>query len=165
MREIPHRTYAALQPLPRKGWQAEVGSPPETRWNGQQLLIHEQPVSFVVNRSTDFYWHSEDFSALRRAYEAGQVYVAPNPFTYATRSDKRLLEWLSQSEWDDELGIRLAERQILSAHVPETYVVRAENLEMLAQMRKDLTVRRTALARRWMFRATPSSVWRRSLRR
>ena len=121
----------------RKGWQAEVGSPPETRWNGQQLLFHEQPVSFIVNRSTDFYWHSEHFSALRRAYEAGQVYVAPNPFTYATRSDKRLLEWLSQSEWDDELGVRLAERQILSAHVPETHVVRAENLEMLAQMRKD----------------------------
>jgi hypothetical protein len=122
----------------RKGWQAEVGSPLETRWNGRQLLFHEQPVSFIVNRSTDFYWDSEDFSALRRAYEAGQVYVAPDPFTYATRSDKRLLEWLSQSEWDEELAIRLAERQILSAHVLETYVVRAENMEMLAQMRKDL---------------------------
>ena len=121
----------------RKGWQAEVGSPPETRWNGQQLLFHEQPVSFIVNRSTDFYWRSEDFSALQKAYEAGQVYVAPNPFTYATRSDKRLLEWLSLPEWDDELGVQLAERRTLSAHVPETHVVRAENLEMLAQMRKD----------------------------
>ena len=121
-----------------KGWRAEVGCPAETRWNGRQLLFDGQPVCFIVNRSTDFFWQSEDFSALRRAYEAGQVYVAPNPFTYATRSDKRLLEWLSQVRWDEDLGIRPGERQVLSAHVPETHVVRAENLEMLAQRRHDL---------------------------
>jgi len=122
----------------RKGWRAELGCPAETRWNGRQLLFNGQPVCFIVNRSTDFFWQSEGSSALRRAYEAGQVYVAPNPFTYATRSDKRLLEWLSQVHWDEDLGIRPGERQFLSAHVPETHVVRAENLEMLAQRRHDL---------------------------
>jgi hypothetical protein len=123
--------------LRRQGWPAELGCPAETRWNGQQLLFDGQPVSFIVNRSTDFFWQSEDFSALRRAYEAGRVYVAPNPFTYATRSDKRLLEWLSQSHWDEDLGIEPGERQVLSAHVPETHVVRAENLAMLALRRRD----------------------------
>jgi uncharacterized circularly permuted ATP-grasp superfamily protein len=102
------------------------------------LLFDGQPVSFVVNRSTDFFWQSEDFLPLRRAYDEGHVYIAPNPFTYATRSDKRLLEWLSLSHWDDDLGIQLAERQVLSAHMPETHVVRAENLEALAQRRQDL---------------------------
>jgi hypothetical protein len=121
----------------RKGWRAELGCPAETRWNGEQLLFHGQPVSFIVNRSTDFFWQSEDFSALRSACGAGRVYVAPNPFTYATRSDKRLLEWLSLPHWDEDLGIQIAERQVLTAHVPETHVVRAENLEMLAQRRHD----------------------------
>jgi hypothetical protein len=94
-------------------------------------------VSFIINRSTDFFWQSDEFSALRRAYKAGQVYVAPNPFTYATRSDKRLLEWLSLPHWDRDLGIEAEERDILSAHVPETHLVRADSVDLLAQRKHD----------------------------
>jgi hypothetical protein len=121
----------------RKGWRAELGCPAQTSWSGQQVLFDGQPVAFIVNRSTDFFWQSEDFSAVRRAYESGSVYIAPNPFTYATRSDKRLLEWLSLPHWDGDLGIQPEERQVLSAHTPETHVVRAENLNMLAQRKQD----------------------------
>ncbi len=96
--------------LYQRGWQIGLGCPAELRWEGQQLLLKGQTVSFVVNRSTDFFWQSEDFSALRAAYHSGWVYVAPNPFTYATRSDKRLLEWLSLPDWDKELGIEPRER-------------------------------------------------------
>jgi hypothetical protein len=71
------------------------------------------------------------------AYRAGSVYVAPNPFTYATRSDKRLLEWLSLPDWDKDLGIEPAERRILNAHVPETHLIRNENLDALAQRKQD----------------------------
>jgi hypothetical protein len=74
---------------------------------------------------------------LRRAYEAGWVYVAPNPFTYVTRSNKRLLEWLSLPHWDEALGIEPEERQIMSAHVPETHLVGTENVEMLARRKHD----------------------------
>jgi len=123
--------------LSRRGWRAELGCPAETRWDGRQLLFKGQAARFIVNRSTDFLWQSADFSALRRAYEAGRVYVAPNPFTYVTRSDKRLLEWLSLPHWDEDLGIHPGERQILSAHVPETHLVRAENVETLAHRRYD----------------------------
>lgn len=94
-------------------------------------------MSFIVNRSTDFFWQSEYFCALRKAYQAARVFVAPNPFTYATRSDKRLLEWLSLPHWDKELGIELGERQILSNHVPETHLIRAENVEALAQRKQE----------------------------
>jgi len=123
--------------LSQRGWRAELGCPPELRWDGRRLLFKEQPVSFIVNRSTDFFWQSEHFSALRSAYQAGRVYVAPNPFTYATRSDKRLLEWLSLPLWDKELEIEPGERQILSNHVPETHLIRAENLEELAQRKQE----------------------------
>jgi len=121
----------------RRGWRAEVGCPADTRWDGRQLLFEGEAVGFIVNRSTDFLWQSEDFSALRRAYEAGVVYVAPNPFTYVTRSNKRLLEWLSLPHWDEALGIEPGERQIMSAHIPETHLVGTENVETLARRKHD----------------------------
>lgn len=129
--------------LRRQGWRAELGAPAETRWDGRRLFFAGQAVAFIVNRSTDFLWRSEDFSAVRTAYGAGGVYVAPNPFTYATRSDKRLLEWLSLPHWDEELGIESDERQILSAHVPETHVLRADNVDRLGQKKHDFVFKPT----------------------
>jgi hypothetical protein len=90
----------------RKGWPADIGSQAETTRNGWQLLFGAQTVAFIVNRSTDFFWQSGDFSAARQAYESGRVYLASNPFTYTTRSDKRLLEWLSLPKWHADLAIR-----------------------------------------------------------
>lgn len=122
----------------RAGWIAELGSPAETTWDGQQLLCRGERVSFVVNRSTDFFWEGETFSALRAAYADGRVLVAPNPFTYATRSDKRLLEFLSSPLRDAELGIAPEERAVLSAHIPETRLLRPENVEDLAREKEEL---------------------------
>jgi hypothetical protein len=119
------------------GWRAEAGCPAETSWDGRRLLFKGEAVTFIVNRSTDFFWQSEEFSALRTAYQAGSVYVAPNPFSYATRSDKRLMEWLSLPDWDKELEIEPAERQILSDHVPQTHLVRTDNLEDLAERKQE----------------------------
>ena len=124
--------------LRRRGRRAEISSPADTRWDGRRLVAAEQAVSFIVNRATDFFWEGADFPPLRAAYEAGSVYVAPNPFTYATRSDKRLLEFLSRSDWDDELGIRPEERAILRAHVPETRLVREDDVDELARRRDEL---------------------------
>jgi hypothetical protein len=123
--------------LRQRGWRAELGCPAQLRWDGQRALFQQAPVGFIVNRSTDFFWQGECFSALRDAYRAGSVYATPNPFTYATRSDKRLLEWLSLPDWDADLGIESAERRILSAHVPDTHLIRNENLDALAQRKKD----------------------------
>ncbi|MGZ5216779.1 MAG: hypothetical protein ACXWCD_10940 [Caldimonas sp.] len=117
----------------RAGWRAETGTPAETAWEGGQLLCRGDRVAFVINRSTDFFWEGEAFSALRLAYAQGSVLVAPNPFTYATRSDKRLLEPLSRPLRDVELGIRPDERALLSVHVPETRLLRPENVDELAR--------------------------------
>jgi hypothetical protein len=120
----------------RRGWEAQVGAPADTAWDGSSLRWRGREVSFIVNRSTDFLWQGEACAALRKAYRDGHLYVAPNPFTYVTRSDKRLLELLSEPLRDEELGIRPHERAILSAHVPETHLLREENLEEIAR-RKD----------------------------
>jgi hypothetical protein len=121
----------------REGWTAEISCPAEIHWDGSTLLCRGENVSFVVNRSTDFFWEGESLSSLRSAYLDGSVYVAPNPFTYATRSDKRLLEFLSNPDRDVELGIQPQERTVLSAHVPETHLVREENLEDLVRRKAE----------------------------
>lgn len=71
------------------------------------------------------------------------MYVAPNPFTYATRSDKRLLEFLSRPEQDERLGIGAAERALLSRHVPETRLVREGDVDRLAQAKEKLVFKPT----------------------
>lgn len=76
---------------------------------------------------------------LREAYESGAVYVAPNPFTYSTRSDTRLLEWLSLPYRDDELGGTPDDRRMLNDHAPETQVVRHENIDWLAREKKAIS--------------------------
>ena len=118
------------------GWQVEIAAPEETYSDEGRLFVKGQEVSVVINRSTDFFWHSEAFSALKKAYAAGSFYIAPNPFTYATRSDKRLLEFLSLPHWDEELGIEPQERIQLKAHVPETYLLREDNLETIAAQKE-----------------------------
>jgi hypothetical protein len=128
-----YRELVLLRDLLRqRGWGSEIGTPEDLRWDGKHLLLDRRPVTFVINRATDFFWEAEAFWPLRAAYQEGKVYVAPNPFTYATRSDKRLLEFLSLQDWDEQLGILPEERTLLSAHVPETYLLRNENLDAIA---------------------------------
>jgi hypothetical protein len=129
--------------LRRRGRKAEIAAPERTRWDGRRLFAAEQAVCFVVNRSTDFFWEASAFAPLRAAYAAGSAYVAPNPFTYATRSDKRLLELLSRPDRDRELGIRPEERAVLGAHVPETRLLREETIEELARRRAELVFKPT----------------------
>jgi len=119
------------------GWAAEIATPAELGWSDRRLLWRGREVVFVINRSTDFFWQADVFESLRAAYAHGGVYVAPNPFTYATRSDKALAELLSQSRWDGELGILPEERSELSAHVPETHLLRPDNVDVIAHRKDD----------------------------
>jgi hypothetical protein len=120
-----YREFVLLRDLLRShGWRSEISTPDDLRWDDDNVHLNRQPVVFIINRSTDFFWEAEEFAPLRAAYLEGKIYVAPNPFTYATRSDKRLLEFLSLPNWDRELGILPNERAILNAHIPATYLLR-----------------------------------------
>ncbi|HEY7317174.1 MAG TPA: hypothetical protein VIE89_06345 [Candidatus Binatia bacterium] len=128
-----YREFILLRDLLRShGWRSEIGTPADLRWDGDNLRSAGQPVVFIINRSTDFFWEADEFAPLHAAYREGKVYVAPNPFTYATRSDKHLLEFLSLPNWDPALGIVPQEQAILSAHIPATYLLREENLNEIA---------------------------------
>lgn len=121
-----------------QGWRTHIAAPEDLVWNDGSLLVDGEPVSFVVNRSTDFFWQADRFNALREAYKSGSVYIAPNPFSYATRSDKRLLDWLSRPDRDTELGITSDERELLSRHVPSTWELSEDNLDALAARKFEL---------------------------
>ncbi|HKN30126.1 MAG TPA: hypothetical protein VJY34_20530 [Roseiarcus sp.] len=123
--------------LGERGWRATIGSPSETRSDGERLTFDGQTVAFVVNRSTDFFWRSDAFAALRQAYASGGLYAAPNPFTYAVRSDKGLMAQLSSPDQDGALGIEADERRTLSAHVPETHVLNEGDADILAERKAD----------------------------
>ncbi len=123
----------------RSGFSSEIGAPEDLAWTNEELCYEGRPVGFIVNRSTDFFWQSAAFDAVKCAYIDGNVYVAPNPFTYATRSDKCLLENLSTPTRDEALGISAYERAVFDAHVPRTLVVTNENAAECAD-RKDKLV-------------------------
>lgn len=131
-----HERLAAL--LRARGWRVAIGAPEELTAHGDVLHHRGEDVRFVVNRSTDFLWQADAFAALRRCFAAHTVYVAPNPFTYVTRSDKRLFELLTHADRDAELGITPAERAALAARVPETRVVRDDNRDELAAAKHEL---------------------------
>ncbi|WP_193166295.1 hypothetical protein [Microbulbifer hainanensis] len=136
-----HQWLAAL--CRARGWRTQIAAPQALEWRGEKLLAGGEPFAFVINRSTDFLWTSDAFTALRRAFDSGRVYIAPNPFSFSTRSDKRLLEWLSRPDWDRELGITSEERALLSRRVPETRLLREDNVELLAQQKSELVFKPT----------------------
>ncbi|MBY4675472.1 hypothetical protein [Marinobacterium arenosum] len=120
------------------GWQSAIASPERLEWAGDRLRVEGSPVALVVNRSTDFFWQDARFSALLEAYRSSRVYVAPNPFSYATRSDKQLLQYLSRPDWDLELGIEPDERTLLNRHLPASYRLSRDNLDQLAATKEEL---------------------------
>ncbi|CAH9018645.1 hypothetical protein [Candidatus Nitrosacidococcus sp. I8] len=130
--------YLLQKLLQDQGYETAIGSPEETSYRNGQLLWQDKPVIFIINRTTDFLWKTESFSSIRTAYLADQsCYIAPNPFTYGTRSYKGLLEPLSLPDWDEKLGISPDERKILNTHIPETHILREENLDLIAERKEE----------------------------
>jgi len=130
-----HRMLADL--LERQGWTVRIAAPQALEEVAGRLQVAGLPLAVVINRSTDFFWRGAALAPLWRAWRSGSVYVTPNPLSYATRSDKRLLEWLSLPERDGELGIEPEERALLAAHVPPTRLLDWDNRATLAAARAD----------------------------
>ena len=93
----------------QRGWQSEITGPSELQWNGRTLLCTGRAVSFIVNRSTDFFWQSKVFSALCTAYQAGQVYIAPQLVrALKTRSQNQIRDQRNghQPRYSERQGFR-----------------------------------------------------------
>jgi hypothetical protein len=95
------------------------------------------PIDLVYNRLTDFYFEEPAHAALRVAYEAGGVSVTPHPHAHALYADKRNLLLLSDAQALEEMGVTVADRALLLAHVPKTELVSAASAERLWRERRD----------------------------
>ncbi|ELR64873.1 hypothetical protein C942_01963 [Photobacterium marinum] len=125
------------------GWETDIESPESLQQDRERLTTNGKPTDFVINRSTDFLWQSKELQPLVKAYNKGNVYIAPNPFSYITRSDKQLLQFLSRPDWDEILAIKSNERTILSRHIPKTYLLDEDNLSQLAEHKSEYVFKPT----------------------
>ncbi len=124
------------------GLTALVADPAELQWHGGALHHPALPpgtaVDLVYNRLTDFYLQDESHQALRLAFEAGAVVLTPNPRTHALFADKRNLIALSDADLLANWGASEQDRALLSAVVPATQRVRADNADALWSERRGL---------------------------
>lgn len=122
----------------RNGLTAIIADPSELQFSGGQLLYQGQVIDLVYNRLTDFLLVGESLAVLRNAYETDAVVLTPNPYQYALYADKRNLVILGDSEYLEKLGASEKDIGILSAAIPKTQGVTADNAENLWAMRKQL---------------------------
>ena len=126
----------------RNGISAIIADPSELQLSGSQLLYQGQDkgavIDLVYNRLTDFSLAGESLAVLRQAYEEGSVVLTPNPLQYALYADKRNLVILGDAEQLEKLGASEKDIEMLSAAVPKTQAVTADNAENLWATRKQL---------------------------
>jgi len=130
--------FELLQQLFRRhGLAASIVDPIELEWRDSMLWHQGAVVDMVYNRLTDFYLAEPGHSALRDAYEAGNVVLTPHPRAHALHSDKRNLIALSDDTLLAAWGASEADRDLLKAVVPQTRMVTAERAgELWAERRR-----------------------------
>lgn len=120
------------------GINATIADPSELQFNGGQLVHQGQVIDLVYNRLTDFSLAGESLAALCSAYEMGSVVLTPNPHQYALYADKRNLVILGDAAQLERLGASETDIELLSAAIPKTQAVTADNAENLWAIRKQL---------------------------
>ncbi|MBX9925397.1 MAG: hypothetical protein K2Y05_03480, partial [Hyphomicrobiaceae bacterium] len=95
-----------------------------------------EPIDFVYNRLTDFYFAEPSSAALHLAYASGAVAVSPNPWAHAHYADKRNLVSLSRHGELVAMGLPGPYAETLARVVPATSIVTPETAEV-AWSRRD----------------------------
>src|SRR3546814_3237428 len=87
---------------------------------------------------TDFALEEHSHEPIRRAYEAGEVVLTPNPRNHAIYADKRNLVLLSDPDMLLQLGVEAELVAVLSASIPTTLRVTPANADALWATRSKL---------------------------
>lgn len=122
----------------RNGISAVIADPSELHFDNNKLTHQGKIIDLVYNRLTDFSLSGKSLVALHQAYEAGSVVLTPNPHQYALYADKRNLIVLGDADHLEKLGASEKDVALLSAAIPKTQAVTAENAKDLWAMRKHL---------------------------
>lgn len=100
-----------------------VCDPAELAWKGGRLRHGERAVDLVYNRLTDFALEAPQHAALREAWLADAVVLAPHPRAHAVHADKRNLAILSDAAALRTLGVDEETIALVLSAVPATEVV------------------------------------------
>ena len=103
-------------------------------WTGQGNL----PIDLVYNRLTDFSLAQPNQQALRSAWLDDAVVLTPHPRAHALYADKHNLVRLSDASWLQSIGATAEDIARISAVLPATELVRADQGEDLWARRKGL---------------------------
>lgn len=117
--------------LESRGIKTVIIDPAELRFDGSTLWSGGLAIDLVYNRLVDFALAESRHTALRAAYETGNVVVTPNPHNHALLADKRNLMPLSSSALLEAWGLAAEYRKILRAAVPATVIVDADSADHL----------------------------------
>ncbi|MDR2195620.1 MAG: hypothetical protein LBE50_03310 [Gallionellaceae bacterium] len=124
----------ARQMFARAGLHAVILDPSELETRADGLYHDGRKIDLIYNRLTDF--SLEQHPALATAYANDRVVLTPHPFVYATYADKRNLIRLTDADALRALGADAADIDILQRCVPQTRLVRAEDVERWRAERK-----------------------------
>lgn len=130
------------QMFEHRGVQAIITDPHALQWRDGQLWHHsaagDTTIDLVYNRLTDFDLSTPTHQALRDAYVAGGVVVTPHPHAHALRANKQHLITLLNDALLADWGVASADRDRLSATIPDTQRVTREHADTLWAQRKQL---------------------------
>lgn len=73
------------------GYKAFIEDPKNLKYENGNLLLKDEKIDFVYNRSTDFYFETQDSSALKEAYKNKSACFSPQPQEYELLADKKRL--------------------------------------------------------------------------
>jgi hypothetical protein len=95
------------------GWAGTIAEGARFEYADGKLLYDGQPIQFVYNRLTDFYFQDPRFRNLRQAYLDAAVCVSPHPWAYHLFADKARLVEMSESGWLENSGANAEEAAAL----------------------------------------------------
>ncbi len=142
--ENPHEQY--LYPefvmyrelLRRSGYLAEIAGPEQLTRQQGRLVLKGMAVDLVYNRLTDFALQQTAQADLRDAYLEGEVVLSPHPRAHALYADKRNLSLLGNRNFLHEAGANREVVDVLTAAVPTTQLLTAENRDAMWTDRRHL---------------------------
>jgi hypothetical protein len=140
--ETPSQQYLApefelfRQLFEDNGIGAMIVDPSELSFDGKSLLCRGQTIDLVYNRLTDFALEAAPHAVLRAAYRLDAVVLTPHPYAHALYADKRNLVALSDQAWLSEIGVGIAERQLLASGIPRSEEVLPDNAATFWATRK-----------------------------
>lgn len=122
--------------LEAAGFTVQIVAPEDLRIVDGIAYAHGQPIDFIYNRLTDFYFERENSRVLREIYREGLAAVSPSPAVHALYARKSNLV----SAWDDDFaaraGIAPEKLKKIRGHIPETNFVTQQNSARLWQDRR-----------------------------